>query len=114
MNGSGDFQARLHKIRERFVASLPQRLQEAETAFHAGQSDPGRAREDIEALRFFAHDLAGIAPGLGFAALGQHGRLLEQCTVECLKEGASLDEDHAREIASHLRAIRQISFGEAA
>jgi HPt (histidine-containing phosphotransfer) domain-containing protein len=115
MTGTGEFEARLHKIRERFVASLPERVQQAEEAFAAaGRTDQDNIRDDIEALRFFAHDLAGIAPGLGFSALGQRGQLLEKCVVECLEHGGSLDETNAQEISKHLQAIRQISRGEAA
>jgi len=115
MSGNGEFESRLHKIRERFVASLPERIQEAEAAFAAaGRTEHEHIRDGIEALRFFAHDLAGIAPGLGFSALGQHGQLLEKCVVECLDHGGSLDEANAREISRHLEAIRRISHGEAA
>jgi HPt (histidine-containing phosphotransfer) domain-containing protein len=115
MSGTGEFEARLHKIRERFVASLPERLQQAETAFiAAGRADPSNIRDEIEVLRFFAHDLAGIAPGLGFSALGEHGQLLEKCVVSCLEQGGSLDEAKSEEISGHLTAIRQISLGEAA
>lgn len=107
MSEPGQFEARLQKIRERFVTSLPERLRQTEAAFPAGGT--GASRDDIEDLRFFAHDLAGIAPGLGFAALGQAGRSLEECAVHCLHNGGCLDDGSARQIAQHLQEIRRIS-----
>ena len=66
----------LEAIRAKFVASLPDRILYFEAAKAASARD-GEHELALRAIDHAAHKLAGLAPSLGFAAIGELAREIE-------------------------------------
>jgi HPt (histidine-containing phosphotransfer) domain-containing protein len=84
------FQAQLQALSRDFGARLPARLDELRAALSALRQAPG----DVAALtlaRALAHKLAGIAGSMGFAAVGDAARGLDDLLTDALRRQTALD-----------------------
>lgn len=73
-------QARVDELRARYLASVPEKLQQIQDAWSRIQSDGWRP-EHLEPLRAMAHRLAGSAGSYGFRSQGQAAADLEDLIV---------------------------------
>lgn len=77
---------KLREIREKFVASLPERKERLIVL--SGKLTTGQCTaEDMEDLRFIVHKIHGLAGTLGFAALGQNAAALELQVADAIQTG---------------------------
>ena len=86
-------QAAFQRLRGQFLAGLPARWQEIESAL------PGAAQRDA------LHRLAGAAGSYGFEALGQAARQAERLCAAGAEDGAALAALH-EQVAALLVTVR--------
>jgi HPt (histidine-containing phosphotransfer) domain-containing protein len=79
------FQDRLQALRDKYAASIPERLQAVADAL-ASCRGAGRTAVQLEALHHSLHAIAGSAGSFGFKPLGDGARSVEQ-TVRALLAG---------------------------
>jgi len=103
-DGGRDLDAQLAVIRDRFRGRLPgyrDRLQEAQKGFERGANSA-----EVTAIKRLAHEIAGTAGTLGFAAIGRASIAVETAADSVLA-GTSL-ADSLREPLERL--IREIEL----
>lgn len=83
------FQDRLQALRDKYAASVPERMAAIRDALVLCQG--GRAPEHIEQLHHALHSVAGSAGSFGFHALGNEARRIEQMVRGVLENGAAWD-----------------------
>lgn len=79
------FHDRLQALRDKYAASIPERLQAVSNAL-ASCRDAGRAAGQLEQLHHTLHSIAGSAGSFGFKWLGDEARRAEQ-SVRALMAG---------------------------
>lgn len=99
-------EAGLGRVRDRFVATLGERLAEVEAA--VPDAACARPAASAEALRMTAHRIAGLAPSVGFERLGAiAARIEDRMEAGAGLEALSADIDLLRaEMQAILEAAR--------
>jgi chemotaxis protein histidine kinase CheA len=106
------FAERLAKIRDRFVAALPSKIDESDAALPLVAGDgPANVEAVAETYRRL-HGIAGTGPTIGFAATGAAAREAEAVLIEAYRGQRALTADEARLLGDALLALRRAAQGE--
>jgi HPt (histidine-containing phosphotransfer) domain-containing protein len=84
-----EFQDRLQALRDKYAASVPERMEAIRTALALCQG--GQTTAHIEQLHHSLHGVAGSAGSFGFHALGNEARRIEQMVRGVMEQGAAWD-----------------------
>jgi chemotaxis protein histidine kinase CheA len=106
------FAERLAKIRDRFVAALPNRIQESDAALPMLSGDGPASIEAVAETYRRLHGIAGTGPTIGFAATGQAARAAESVLIEAYRGKRALTAREADNFKPALTALRQAAQGE--
>lgn len=97
-----EFNARIARIRQRFAAALPEKIEDGFAILpHLGESNAD-AIESLVVTHRSLHEMCGIAPSVGFAAVGAAARAAETVLREPAKMKRPLT---LQEIAAYRTAI---------
>ena len=100
-----EFNERIARIRQRFAAALPEKIDGSLVALsHLGKSDAD-AIETLVVTHRNLHEMCGIAPSVGFAATGIAARAAETVLREPAKAKRPLTP---QEVADCRRAIEKL------
>lgn len=106
------FAERLAKIRDRFVAALPSKIDENDAALAVVSGDgPASVTAVAETYRRL-HGIAGTGPTIGFAATGQAARDAESVLIEAYRARRALTASEATNLKDALHLLRQAAAGE--
>ena len=83
------FQDRLQALRDKYAASVPERMAAIRDALALCQGAP--TPPHIEQLHHALHSVAGSAGSFGLHALGDESRRIEQLVRGVMEQGASWD-----------------------
>lgn len=83
------FQDRLQVLRDKYAASVPERMAAIRAALVLCQAE--RTPSHIAALQQALHNVAGSAGSFGLHALGDESRRIEQLVRGVLEQGAPWD-----------------------
>ena len=97
--------AALQRVAQRFAVRLPARLDELEAEASALSSES--PAEEFTNLERALHDLAGTAPTLGYAELGQAARDAEHHVEKVRLEDGPRDAGRLESLAASVRALRE-------
>jgi len=106
------FADRLAKIRDRFVAALPNKIDESEAAMAAVSGDGPASVEAVALTYRRLHGLAGTGPTIGFTATGQAAREAETVLIEAYRGQRALTMSEATSLRQALLALRRAAHGE--
>jgi len=84
-----EFQDRLQALRDKYAASVPERMAAIREALTLCQGGP--TRPNIDQLHHALHSVAGSAGSFGFHALGNEARRIEQLVRGVMEAGAPWD-----------------------
>jgi periplasmic divalent cation tolerance protein len=103
------FQDRLQALRDKYAASIPERLQAVADALARCQG-AARSAQHIDQLHHTLHTIAGSAGSFGFKSLGEDARRVEQ-QVRALMAGQRGWEGIEQEIEQLLQlSYKQFSL----
>jgi chemotaxis protein histidine kinase CheA len=106
------FAERLAKIRDRFVAALPNKIDENDAALPAlSRNGPASVDAVAETYRRL-HGIAGTGPTIGFAATGQAAREAEAIMIEAYRSQRALTAGEAISLREALLALRRAAQRE--
>jgi chemotaxis protein histidine kinase CheA len=106
------FAERLAKIRNRFVAALPSKIEESDAALSLVSGDGPASVEAVAETYRRLHGIAGTGPTIGFAATGVAAREAESVLIEAYRGQRALTADEARLLGDALLALRRAAQGE--
>jgi chemotaxis protein histidine kinase CheA len=88
------FAERIAAVRARFIAKFADKLQETDAALPDLAGDEASAANAVEAAYRRFHDICGIGPTIGFAAIGQSAKVLDAILIAPFRSrrGLSFDE----------------------
>jgi HPt (histidine-containing phosphotransfer) domain-containing protein len=101
-----EFAQRLARIRRRFAAALPEKLDDS---FAALPKLAGANADSIETLAVThrkLHEICGIAPSIGFDAIGTAARAAETVLREPAKAKRPLKTDELAALRTRLEDLR--------
>jgi len=84
-----EFQDRLQALRDKYAASIPERMAAIREALARCQG--GLTPPNIDQLHHSLHSVAGSAGSFGFHALGNEARRIEQLVRAVMESGAPWD-----------------------
>lgn len=100
-----EFNERLVRIRERFVSRLDGKIANSVAALEK-ISGGDETIETVVVVHRSLHEMCGIAPTLGFTAIGHAARAAEITMREAAKTGRALTLTEAVALKSDLEALR--------
>ena len=106
------FAERLAKIRSRFVAALPAKIDANDAALPALAGDGVASVEAVAETYRRLHGIAGTGPTIGFAATGQAARQAEAVLIEAYRGQRALRPDETTSLKDALIALRQAARAE--
>jgi chemotaxis protein histidine kinase CheA len=106
------FADRLAKIRDRFVAALPDKIDQNEAALSAVSGDGTASIEAVAETYRRLHGIAGTGATVGFAATGQAAREAEAVLIEAYRGQRALTTNEATGLREALLALRRAAQGE--
>lgn len=98
-----EFNERLDRLRVRFAAALPQRIDDSVAALPLTSAD---AVETLIVVHRKLHELCGMAPTIGFSAVGQAARAAETVLREPANSNRPLTADESSALRSKLEGLR--------
>ena len=100
------FAERLAKIRTRFAANLPGKIESVERALPllAGEGDAVGAL--LATAHRSVHELCGIAPTVGFPATGRAARTVERILLQPLRAKRGLTDAELASARQELEGLR--------
>jgi len=109
MTTADDFAGHLARVRDRFAARLPARIDESEKAIDPEAADPIEA---VIVAHRRLHEMCGVAPTLGFAETGTAARAAETVVRVPAKEHRLLTESERTVFVEKIATLRQIASRE--
>lgn len=100
-----EFNERIARVRQRFAAALPQKIDSGFAALPRLGDDDADAIEDLVVTHRSLHEICGIAPSVGFPATGTAARGAETVLREPAKTKRPLTPP---EIAAYRTAIESL------
>ena len=100
-----EFNERVARVRQRFAAALPQKIDGGFAALPRLGDDDAGAIEDLVVTHRSLHEMCGIAPSVGFPATGTAARAAETVLREPAKTKRPLTP---QEIAAYRTAIESL------
>jgi periplasmic divalent cation tolerance protein len=98
------YEERMQALRDRYAASLPERLQAVVDAL-ARCKGAGRSAQDVEQLHHALHTISGSAGSFGFKELGDECRRVEQL-VRDLMAG----QQESSTVVQEVEQLLQLSY----
>lgn len=106
------FAERLAKIRDRFVAALPSKIDENDASLPLVSGDGPASVEAVAETYRRLHGIAGTGPTIGFAATGNAAREAEAVLIEAYRGRRALTTDETTNLREALLALRRAAQGE--
>lgn len=106
------FAERLAKIRDRFVAALPSKIDQNDAALPALSGDGAASIEAVAETYRRLHGIAGTGATIGFTATGQAAREAEAIMIEAYRGQRALTAGEAISLRDALLALRRAAQGE--
>jgi periplasmic divalent cation tolerance protein len=106
-NQSNEALEQLQKLREKFTAILPEKLQVIDVLWQTVKQHGVGNSEHTEELTRAVHSLAGSAGTFGHKQLGDVARQLEQILQQNLSNGEPLSDLTIRSIETELHRLRE-------
>ena len=106
------FAERLAKIRDRFTAALPSKIDENDAALPVVSGDGPESVTAVAETYRRLHGIAGTGPTIGFAATGQAAREAEAVLIEAYRAQRALTTNEAASLRDALLVLRQAAHGE--
>lgn len=100
------FEERLSKIRNRFIASLPGKLDDTDAALTRMAGEAATAVEAVGETYRLMHGIAGTGPTVGFSSTGSAARLAEAVLIPAYREQRGLRPDEITDFKNALPALR--------
>lgn len=97
-----DFQQRMHAIRMRFAARLPERLEVIER----GLSVDSDNTQPITDMHRSVHELSGLSATLGYARLGETARAMEGLILPAVRAQRLLSADEREKLNQYMLELR--------
>ena len=101
-----EFAERVARIRQRFAAALPKKIDDSFLALDHLSGGGDSAIDDVVVTHRRLHEMCGIAPTIGFEATGRAARAAETVLREPAKAKRSLTADEAAALKRDLDALR--------
>jgi hypothetical protein len=98
------FAARMAEIRKRFATKLAAKIAESESIFVDLTGESGA--EALKTLYQRNHDMAGIAPTIGFSETGEAARTLDAILLGPYRAGRALTTGELARVRRALDALR--------
>jgi hypothetical protein len=115
MRGNEEFDERLERVRRRFTAALDSRIAAAfDAAQRLSAADDTDAIGIVVATHRLLHDMCGIAPTLGFAAIGKAARGAQEVLRAAAKERRALTPLELAAFTNALEKLRAAAFTDRA
>ncbi len=106
------FEERLAKVRNRFVSTLPGKLDETNAALPLLSGLGAAVVEAVAETYRRMHGIAGTGPTVGFPATGQAARNAEAVLIAANREQRGLSEEEAAEFKTAFDTLRDIATTE--
>lgn len=107
-----EFSERLARIRQRFAASLPGKIDDSLAALpKMSYADP-EAIETIVVTHRKLHEMCGVAPSIGFPATGQAARAAETVLRDPAKSKRPLTSDEIAAFITRIDGLRSAAQTE--
>jgi HPt (histidine-containing phosphotransfer) domain-containing protein len=106
------FDERLAQIRLRFASRLEGKIAAVEDAAAQFSSRGASLIESLETAHRTIHELCGVAPTLGFVAIGRAARSVEQVLLQPLRAQRELTAEEAADLRSGLDELRATAGAE--
>jgi Hpt domain len=100
------FTERLAKIRTRFAANLPGKLEAFERAVPQLTGEGEAVMTTLATAHRSVHELCGIGPTVGFPETGRAARIVERTLLQPLRAKRGLNEPEIASIRQGLAALR--------
>jgi HPt (histidine-containing phosphotransfer) domain-containing protein len=107
-----DFTERLARVRRRFAAALDGKIADSFAALEKMSGSGGEAIEIVITAHRRLHELCGIAPTLGFTAIGNAARSGETVMREAARAKRALTPAELTALKSELEALRTAASGD--
>lgn len=107
-----EFTERLARIRERFAASLPRKINDAFNARTVMSASSANAIETVVVVHRTLHEMCGIAPTVGFPATGKAARAVETVLREPAKTKRPLRTDEVAMFVAEIGELRSAAQSE--
>jgi hypothetical protein len=104
-----EFNERLDRLRARFAAALPQRIDDSVAALPLTSAD---TIDTLIVVHRKLHELCGIAPTIGFPAVGQAARAAETVLREPANSKRPLTADESSALRGKLEGLRTAARAE--
>lgn len=101
------FAERLAKVRGRFIASLPDKIERGVAALPSLTAEASAAADSVANTYREIHSISGIGPTIGFATTGDAARQAELVLLPAYHERRGLSPDESDAFAKALDALRQ-------
>ncbi|MCF8475418.1 MAG: Hpt domain-containing protein [Pseudolabrys sp.] len=101
-----DFNERLARIRTRFAAALPTKIDNALTALPLMSEKSANAIDTIVIVHRTLHEMCGVAPTIGFPATGKAARDAETVLREPAKTKRHLRTDEITALIAGIDGLR--------
>ena len=99
------FAERLAKIRTRFAANLPGKLDSIDDALPQISGEGPAVVEALTTAHRSVHELCGTAPTVGFIVTGQAARSVEQILIKSLRAKRGLTDTEIVSVRQELDAL---------
>ena len=106
------FAERLAKVRDRFVAALPSKIEENDAALPLVSGNGPASVEAVAETYRRLHGIAGTGPTIGLAATGTAAREAEAVLIKAYRGRRALTTDETTLLRDALLALRRAAQGE--
>lgn len=100
------FTERLAKIRSRFAANLPGKIEKVECVLPQLSGDGAAVMTTLATAHRSVHELCGIGPTVGFPETGRAARCVERLLLQPLRAKRGLTEPEIASVRQELAALR--------
>ncbi len=107
-----EFTDRLARVRERFAAALPGKIEDSLAALPRLSCADANAIETLVVTHRKLHEMCGIAPSIGFPAVGKAARAAETVLREPAKARRPLTASEAEVLSLELAGLHAAAQSE--
>ena len=107
-----EFTERLARVRQRFAAALPSKIDDSLAALPQLSCANAGAIETLVVTHRKLHEMCGVAPSIGFPAVGKAARAAETVLREPAKTRRPLTVSEAAALRAELAGLRAAAQSE--
>jgi hypothetical protein len=107
-----DFNDRLARIRQRFAASLPGKIDDSIAAVPKMSEADAAAVETVVVIHRKLHEMCGVAPSVGFPATGKAARAAESVLRDPAKTKRPLTASEVSAFMAQIDGLRSVAQTE--